>query len=137
MNHPDGVLAYRIECEGKSFVFATDQEHGGTIDRDLVRFCEGADLLVHDAQYTSAEYRGEAGPPRAGWGHSTWGEAVEVGRRAGVAHLGLFHHDPERCDDAVAVIEAQARSEYAPSFAAREGQRIALPCEEGPVRRAL
>ena len=126
MNHPDGVLAYRVECEGKRFVFATDQEHGERIDRDLVEFSRGADLLVHDAQYTPAEYRGEGGPCRKGWGHSTWAEAVEVGRRAGVARLGLFHHDPARTDDAVAVIESMARNEYAPSFAAREGQCVVL-----------
>jgi len=126
MSHPDGVLAYRVECDGKRFVFATDLEHGGCIDRRLVEFSKGADLLVHDAQYTTAEYRGDGGPPRKGWGHSTWAEAVEVGRRAGVHRLGLFHHDPERTDDAVAVIEAEARHEFASAFAAREGQRVAL-----------
>jgi phosphoribosyl 1,2-cyclic phosphodiesterase len=126
LSHPDGVLAWRIEAEGRSVVFATDVEHAGLIDPALVALSEGADLLVHDAQYTGAEYRGEAGPSRAGWGHSTLEEACEVARRAGVGELALFHHDPQRDDDALALLEARARDLFPSSFAAREGAPRAL-----------
>ncbi len=126
LEHPDGVLAYRVEAGGRSVVYATDVEHGERLDRRLVRLSEGADLLVHDAQYTTAEYRGEEGPPRRGWGHSTWEQAVEVGRLAEVKRLALFHHDPERGDDGVAVIEDHARSRLQGAFAARQGARVAL-----------
>lgn len=114
--HPDGVFAYRVEAGGRVMVYATDVEHGGAVDPALVRLAEGADLLVHDAQYTDPEYL--AG--KRGWGHSTWEEAVEVARRAGVGRLALFHHDPRRDDDAVAVLEARARESLAGCFAARE-----------------
>lgn len=119
--HPDGVLAWKIEAGGRSMVYATDIEHGGRLDPALVRFAADADLLIHDAQYTEEEY-----VQRRGWGHSTWAEAVEVARAAGVGGLALFHHDRRRSDEAVAVIEAQARQRFGASFAARERQVVGL-----------
>ncbi len=124
--HPDGVLAYRVELDGQVVVFATDIEHGETLDSSFLRFAEGADLLIHDAQYSEAEYRGDIGPSRRGWGHSTWEQAVGVARAAGAAQLALFHHDPFRKDDAVAGIEASARKLFPASFAAREGGLVRL-----------
>jgi phosphoribosyl 1,2-cyclic phosphodiesterase len=127
LNHPDGVFAYRIEAGGKSVVFATDVEHtDGRVDERVVRLADGADLLIHDAQFTIPEYRGQVGPSRRGWGHSTWNDAVAVGALAGVGRLLLFHHDPSRGDDDVATIEAEARTLYAPASAAREGVLVAL-----------
>lgn len=118
-SHPNGVLAWRVEAEGRAVVYATDIEHGGALDPRLVALAEGADLLVHDAQYTDEEY-----PSRRGWGHSTWAEAVGVAKRAGARRLALFHHDPRRDDDALAVIEDRARSLFAGTFAAREGVAV-------------
>ena len=90
LNHPDGVLAYRIEVEGRAVVFATDTEHHADgIDRDLVALADGADLLIYDAQYTPEEYAGVIGGPRSGWGHSTWVEGIRVARAAGVGSLVL------------------------------------------------
>ncbi len=126
MEHPDGVLVYRIECDGKSVVFATDVEHGTKLDRRLLHFVEGADLLIHDAQYTESEYIGEVGPSRVGWGHSTWNQAVGAGRLAGAERLALFHHDPTRTDDAVAVIEGHAKELHPGAFAAREGLLVSV-----------
>ena len=127
LNHPDGVVAYHIEAEGKQVVFATDVEHGGeTLDSRLVEISRGVDLLIHDAQYTMDEYMGRTGPSRQGWGHSSWEEAVELAERAQVRSLGLFHHDPARSDEGVRTIEAQAQACFAQSFAVREFQRIDL-----------
>lgn len=126
MTHPNGVLVYRVDADGKSVVFATDVEHGSNIDQRLLRFAEGADLLIHDAQYTRAEYQGEAGPPRVGWGHSSWEDAVEVSEQSGVGRLALFHHDPTRDDAGVRSIEQRAQERFAPSFAAREREVVAL-----------
>ena len=125
-DHPDGVVAYRIEAGGKAMVFATDVEHRDGIDRGLVELACGADLLVHDAQYTQPEYRGEGGPPRVGWGHSTWQQAVEVARTAQVGQLALFHHDPSRNDLGVEAIERSAQVDMPGAFAAREGLAVAL-----------
>lgn len=126
LNHPDGVLAYRIAADGRSVVFATDVEHGDHLDDRLVELSQDADLLIHDAQYTIPEYRGERGPSRRGWGHSAWNDAVEVGRRASVGRLALYHHDPMRDDAGVDAIEADARAILPCAFAAREGQPIAV-----------
>lgn len=125
-DHPDGVVSYRIEAGGRSLVFATDTEHGGALDRRLIDLSEGCDLLVHDAQYTPDEYVGRAGPPRKGWGHSTWAEAAGVARTARAARLALFHHDPTRDDAGVATFEARAQALFEPTFAAREGLSVAL-----------
>jgi ribonuclease BN (tRNA processing enzyme) len=53
--------------------------------------------LIHDAQYTPAEYEQHT----KGWGHSTYTDALRLGIEAGVQRLGLFHHDPDRSDEAV------------------------------------
>lgn len=125
--HPDGVVVYRIEAGGKSVVFATDVEHGGLpVSEAFIEFCKGCDLLIHDAQYTTDEYEGRAGPPRKGWGHCMWGEAVTLALAAQVGQLALFHHDPSRADEAVREIEQQAQALFERSFAAREGQVIDL-----------
>lgn len=126
MPHPDGVVCYRITAGGRSLVFATDVEHGEHLDRRLLDFAEGADLLIHDAQYTRAEYAGEQGPCRKGWGHSTWEQAVEAANRAEVDKLALFHHDPTRNDRALAVVESIAQHRHHGTFAAREGAVVAL-----------
>jgi ribonuclease BN (tRNA processing enzyme) len=107
-------------------VFATDVEHGDRLDDRLLRLTDGADLLVHDAQYTDGEYEGRTGPSRRGWGHSTWEQAVAVGRSAGVDRLALFHHDPTRTDGQVAMIESIAAQRLRGTFAAREGMAVCL-----------
>lgn len=124
--HPDGVLVYRIEAGGKALVFATDVEHGGQFDRAFLDLAEGADLLVHDAQYTHAEYVGLGGPPRRGWGHTTWEDATRLAQTAAVERLALFHHDPTRLDGAVDQIEARAAQVFGGAFAAREGMGVPL-----------
>ncbi|MFN3198659.1 MAG: MBL fold metallo-hydrolase [Bradymonadia bacterium] len=131
MHHPDGVVAYRVEADGHALVYATDVEHGGRIEPELVAFCAGADLIVHDAQYTQQEYTGDdGGPGRRGWGHSTWGEAVELGARAGAGAVALFHHDPSRDDEGVRTLEHLADDALvgcgARAFAAREGLQVSL-----------
>ncbi len=99
LNHPGGNLGYRVECGGKSVVYATDVEHGCAGDKDLVEFARDADVLIIDAMYTVDEYRGRKGASKEGWGHSTWESAVETANAAKVKKLVLFHHDTNRDDD--------------------------------------
>lgn len=135
LNHPDGVVAYRVDWRGASVVFATDTEHYSVVDPRLARLARGADVLIHDAQYTAEEYAGHVGMPRLGWGHSTVEAAVAQARASGVGRLVLFHHDPDRDDAGVAALEARARAGFAESVAAREGMVIELP-EAEPARGA-
>lgn len=123
LNHPQGVTAYRLERGGRSVVFATDHERGDPeCDARLQALAAGASVLIHDAQYVPAEYEAR----HRGWGHSTWLHAVEAARAAGAARLILFHHDPDRPDDAVAKIVEQARVLFPAVDAAREGMRIEI-----------
>jgi phosphoribosyl 1,2-cyclic phosphodiesterase len=123
-NHPGGVIAYRIEHEGKSVVYATDTEHYACVDPALRALSDGADVLIYDAQYTPEEYRA-----KVGWGHSTYVAGAELASSSGVGRYVLYHHDPTRSDAAVLEIEARARELFASSVAAREGLEIALPAK--------
>lgn len=99
LNHPNGGYGFKFVEQGHVFVFFPDNElgfqHEGGFDRAAyVEYCRGADLLIHDAQYTDSEYR-----RTRGWGHSTYADAVDLAVAAGVKRLGLFHHDPDRTDE--------------------------------------
>jgi phosphoribosyl 1,2-cyclic phosphodiesterase len=126
LNHPGGVLAYRIDHGGRSVVYATDTEHYACVDPALRALAEGADLLIYDSQYTPEEYRGDGGRSRVGWGHSTYVAGAELARAAGVGRYVLFHHDPQRTDAGVADLEQRARELFPSSVAAREGMEIGV-----------
>ena len=122
LNHPGGATAYRVDFAGRAFGYVTDHEAGGEPPAPaLVALARGLDLLVVDASYTPDEIAG-----RRGWGHSTYVDAVALAEAAGVGRLALFHHDPSHDDAAMAAIEAAAASLRPGTFAARDGQRIAL-----------
>jgi phosphoribosyl 1,2-cyclic phosphodiesterase len=124
VRHPAVTLGYRLETGGRSIVYVTDDELGpagryevGPQWRErFVRFIGGADLLIHDAMYTPEECA-----THAGWGHSSYVEAVELARESGVKRLALFHHEPEHTDDATDVIAAKAQD-----IAARHGGRTTI-----------
>lgn len=125
--HPQGCLGYRIEADGKSFIYATDVEL--TLDgltSPLARFFEGADALCLDAQYTPDEYAGRGTMPRKGWGHSTMIEAARIAQAVGARRLYLFHHDPAHNDDMVASMAEQARDVFPRAEPAREGASVRL-----------
>lgn len=126
LNHPGGVLAYRIDFDGRSVVYATDTEHYACVDPTLRALAEGADVLIYDSQYTPEEYRGDGGRSKVGWGHSTFVAGAELARAAGVGQYVLFHHDPTRTDAGVVELERKARDLFPSSVAAREGMSIGL-----------
>ncbi|HEX6142493.1 MAG TPA: GAF domain-containing protein [Geminicoccaceae bacterium] len=131
LNHPALTLGYRLEVEGICIVYACDHEpfaralasgSGEVVgqDRDHADFLADADLVIHDAQYTAAEYA-----QKVGWGHSTVEYVTHLGRLTGAKRVALTHHDPFRDDDALDRIVAQARIPGGPEvFAAAEGQII-------------
>ncbi|RLB34825.1 MAG: MBL fold metallo-hydrolase [Deltaproteobacteria bacterium] len=132
LNHPQGGYGYKFEQDGKTFVFITDNELGPAGQKDgiqhlYVEFCKGADILVHDAQYTPEEFSA-----RRGWGHSNFEDALELALRAGVRKLLLFHHDPTRTDKELEAIEQRCRKivkdrdSTLEVEAAREGEELVL-----------
>ncbi|PLX50993.1 MAG: MBL fold metallo-hydrolase [Desulfobulbaceae bacterium] len=151
LNHPILCLGYRFEYKDKVFctaydtepfanVFVSDPqdpaydemmaEEGAQVaaeqNQAVENFIAGADLLIHDSQYTAAEYA--AG--KQGWGHSSIEFAIAQAKRAKVKSLALFHHEPIRTDDqydALADIYCQDGSADEPRiFFAREGMEIEL-----------
>ena len=124
--HPKvGVMLYRVSWGGRSVVYATDVEGPKGGHEDVVAFARGADILIHDAQYTDAEYHG-GHLNKAGWGHSTVRMAAEAARDAGVGELFLYHHDPEHDDVEVRRLERFARTIFPHTRAATEGLEIRL-----------
>ncbi len=120
--HPGGVFGYRISCQGRSIVYASDISHPvDGLDANLIQLAQDADLLIHDAQFTPEEKQ-----QHPDWGHSSWTEAVEVAQRAGVRQLALYHHDPLHPDDLLEEIERQAQALFPPTVLAREGMSIVL-----------
>jgi phosphoribosyl 1,2-cyclic phosphodiesterase len=125
--HPEGVLIYRIEWRGKSVIYATDTEGYVNTDQRLAAFAKGADLLIHDAQYSEAHYLGQDGAAATqGWGHSTPQMACAVAKTAGVKRLVLFHHEPRYSDDMITGLEAQAKTIFPEAQAAFEGLSIEI-----------
>ena len=98
LNHPDNGSGYKFTEDGKSFVFLTDNElgfvhPGGLSYKDYLEFCTGADLLIHDAEYTPEEYESTLK-----WGHSVFTHALDLALEGDVGQLGLFHLNQERTD---------------------------------------
>lgn len=122
--HPvDGVLNFRVEHLGRSYVYASDVEgDAGSGDAALAEFARGADLLAHDGQYQEREYR----RLRVGWGHSTPAMAVKTAELAGVKRLAIIHHEPLYDDAKLARMEKETKKLFARSFFAKEGQHVSI-----------
>lgn len=147
MNHTAPCLGYRVTAGDATFVYATDHEANALplwrAEREAGTYAIGdllhagdarhagllhdADVVIHDAQYTAADY-----PARSGWGHSTVEYAIDITAVAGARRLVLFHHDPGRDDAEVDAIVRQARAHAERSGtglevgAAVEGEEIVL-----------
>ena len=116
------TTAYRITADGRTVTFLSDVEYP-SVDEPLpaaLALAAGADLLIHDAMYTDAEYERSKG-----WGHSPARAGVVVAERAGAKKLALFHHNPDATDDMIDDIVAHtaARTQI-PVFAAAEGHYL-------------
>ena len=98
LNHPGGGVAHRIEEDGVSVAYVTDNEleppgKVHTTYDEWVDFCSGVDVLIHDAQYTEADVL-----HKHGWGHSLMSQVRQLAIDAEVRSLVMIHHDPDRSD---------------------------------------
>ena len=120
--HPGGSTAYRFDHGGKSMCYISDVEHTpGVIDPSLVRFCEGADLVIYDTMFTDQEFQA-----CRGWGHSTLGAGVALCRASGARALVGTHHHMRHTDVMLDGIDAELRTLLPGSFMAREGMTVRL-----------
>jgi CheY-like chemotaxis protein len=136
LHHPAVALGYRIEADGATALYLCDHEpfsdtlwragaepgrlesilHAG--DQRHARFMCGANLVIHDAQYTPEEY-----PSKKTWGHSTYEYAVELAVAAGAEKLALMHHDPLHDDAFLEQVERMAQE-----IAVRRGSALKVFC---------
>lgn len=113
LNHPNGGSAYRMDVDGLSIAFVTDnelfppQELAVTSYEEWVSFLKGVDVLVHDAQYVEADM-----PTKHGWGHSLISQVLSLASDAGVRALCLYSHDPDRSDAQLDQMQRDTRAEF-------------------------
>ncbi|MBW8826075.1 MAG: MBL fold metallo-hydrolase [Acidobacteria bacterium] len=131
--HIGPTNGYRVDWEGASVAYVSDHQSPGAhaavesdhIDEAVLDLCDGADVLIHDAQYWADEWQN-----KAHWGHCSVDYAVRVALASGVKRLVLFHHDPSHGDAEVDKILRHARtragSRLDEVIAASEGLTIAL-----------
>lgn len=109
LNHPGGAQGFRIDDGGASIAYLTDNEIGAArtvvTSDDLARFADGVDLLIHDSQYVPTDM-----PHKKGFGHSLIEDVLKLGQFAKPGRLVLFHHDPDRTDEALDQIGSRATS---------------------------
>jgi len=133
LNHPILTLGYRFEYQGKTIVTVFDHEpfrnlfptnpddpnydelsamEGEVTAKEendkILNFYKGADILVHDAQYTDVESK-----KHLGWGHSSYEYAIKAAGSVEVRKLVFFHHDPRSTDAQLQSLEGQYRNEAA------------------------
>jgi len=132
--HPIPTFGYRIDEGSSRFTFATDnefamfgQQKNGALQA-LTAWCRNSGLLVHDAQYSSDEYRNHVG-----FGHSTYEDSLSLAELAEVNELAFFHHDPTHSDRDVDLLIQQAHANHrnaggseVNAFPASEEQEITL-----------
>lgn len=113
--HPGATVGYRIEVDGSSLAFLTDHEPALGVDLETASpdwisgfaLAAGASALIHDCQYTPAEYE-----RRVGFGHSSTEHVATIARRAGVERLVLFHHDPMHADEELESMREEVLSRW-------------------------
>jgi phosphoribosyl 1,2-cyclic phosphodiesterase len=133
--HPGPTVGFRIASQYASVAYLPDHEPAlGLSDGQFpispdwtsgYALAAGVDVLIHDAQYTSAEYSAHVG-----WGHSSLEQALKFAALAKVKHLVLFHHDPAHDDTALDRLVAEVTASEKPPFSvsiAAEGSMFELP----------
>lgn len=130
--HTVPTAIYKLTAGDITIIYAPDNEImlGDRKDvhdfrKEFVEFVDGADILMHDSQYSREEYE-----ERKGWGHSAWEEVVKLADLAKVKRLCLIHHDPDKDDEVLDSVNAEIQESYASKFKhislAKEGQTISI-----------
>ncbi len=132
--HVGATNGYRIEVGGRSIAYISDHQQpleGFEVADSVLELCDGADLVIHDAQYNPDEFQ-----RKSNWGHCTVDYAVRVAAEAGARSLALFHHDPSHLDADVdrLLVGAQAAADqlgFGEVIAAAEGTTVSF--SDAPV----
>ena len=119
--HPGPTVGYRIKsAEGRVLTYLPDHEPAlgvlrfPSLPREWTsgaKLADGADLLIHDSQYSNAEYA-----CHCGWGHSSLTQTLAFGSLTEVRRLVPFHHDPSHSDTDLDRLTFEAMQESKPAF---------------------
>lgn len=132
-NHTVPTAIFKFSIGESVIVFAPDNELPVNIDSDnkafideFRAFVKGANVLIHDAQFTQEQHL-----ERLGWGHSNWETVIELTKDLGITRLCLSHHDPDHSDDTLDRINSKIASikgtSYVEATVIQEGQELYLP----------
>jgi len=127
--HPNPTIGYRIREGDRTLTYLPDHEPALGLPqypppKDWLSgyaIAAGADLLIHDSQYTPQEYG-----DRVGFGHSSLQQALQFANLTNVRRMIPFHHDPSHSDDAIDHLTEQALNEVPAAFKL-------IPGKEGTV----
>lgn len=121
--HVGPTAGWRVDGAAGSVAYISDHQAPAALDTvaaSVLELVDGVDVLIHDAQYTPAEFAA-----KSDWGHCTTEYALLVARTARARRLVLFHHDPGHSDDVVdrlcAELQATADGTGVDVLAAYEG----------------
>jgi phosphoribosyl 1,2-cyclic phosphodiesterase len=118
--HPNPTVGYRIEEQGRAIAYLPDHEPALCLDNGEwlepewtsgFALAAGADLLIHDAQFTDQEYA-----RCIGWGHSAYRHTFEFAKCVGAKEVVLFHHDPGHDDATLERLREDAVRRFKPEF---------------------
>ncbi len=121
VHHPGITYGYKIKVGNKIIMYISDnecrfldksvkqkmdtfneeeQQMFEAVNREEYAYelqsIKGADILIHDAQYTPEDYE-----TKRGWGHSCYVDVINYAIDAGVKEVYLYHHDPGYNDEAI------------------------------------
>ncbi len=134
VNHRGPTLGYRIEDGDTTLCYIPDHEPGlgaplTELDDDWIsgfELARDATMLIHDCQYTDAEY-----PNYLGWGHCPLSDALEFGHRSRAQRLLLFHHDPLHSDDFLDAFGGEIASRW--GALGGNPEHVELACERREI----
>jgi phosphoribosyl 1,2-cyclic phosphodiesterase len=126
--HKGPTVGYRVEGSQASVAYISDHQAPVSLDTvadSVLELADGVDALIHDSQYTHAEFQ-----QKQDWGHCTLDYALLVAQTAKVKRLITFHHDPAHSDDDLDRLSAELQKSAAGSpvevIAAYEGLVLEL-----------
>ncbi|HEB32173.1 MAG TPA: MBL fold metallo-hydrolase [Spirochaetes bacterium] len=99
LDHPGSAYGYKIEIDGKSFLYSSDlefNEKNYDTMPEIIEFFKGADVLTFDSQYTLAESF-----TKIDWGHSSIQIGIDIANHSGIKKIVLFHYDPTYSDQKI------------------------------------
>lgn len=117
-NHPDGSILYRLDGDGKSFVYALDCEYDKETSLRLSKFAYASKLMVWDASFIEKDFK-------KGWGHSTWKQGIETAHKANIKQVLMAHYNSQYTDTFLHEQEKIACEDKSCIFS-KEGMRLRI-----------